>query len=74
VVEDGKAYVSWNGATDVTGWAVYVGQDSGDLACMGIAERKGFETVFAVPQDATYIQVAAIQEGSEVRKSNVVKV
>jgi hypothetical protein len=74
VVQDGKAYVSWNGATDVTGWAVYVGQDSGDLAYMGIAERKGFETVFAVPQDATYIQVAAIQEGSEVRKSNVVKV
>ncbi len=23
VVEDGKAYVSWNGATDVSGWAVY---------------------------------------------------
>ena len=74
VVEGGKAYVSWNGATDVTDWAVYVGESTGNLECVGIAERKGFETVFAVPKDANYIRLAAVQEGSEVRKSNLVKV
>ena len=74
VVEDGEGYVSWNGATDVTAWAVYVGHDSADLACVGVAERKRFETVFAVPQDAAYVQVAALQERREVRKSNVVKI
>ena len=74
MVEDGKAYVSWNGATDVTGWAVYVGEGTGNLECVGIAERKGFETAFTLAKDAKYIQVAAVQGGSEVRKSNLVKV
>lgn len=71
VVEDGKAYVSWNGATDVTGWAVYVGPLAGELRLVGIAEKKGFETVFSVPPGAQYLQVAAVQEGSEVGRSGV---
>lgn len=74
VVMDGNAYVSWNGATGVTDWAVYVGQENSSLNCVGVAERKGFETTFAVPANVAYIQVAAVQEGSEVRRSNVVQI
>ena len=71
VVESGKAYVSWNGATDVTSWNVYTGQTSTKLKCVGAAAKKGFETVFEVPAGAQYVQVAAIQDGKEVRKSNI---
>lgn len=74
MVEDGNAYVSWNGATDVTHWAVYVGAQSSNLECVGVAERKGFETTFAVPSGAVYLQVAAVQDGNEMRKSNLVQV
>jgi hypothetical protein len=74
VVEDGQAYASWNGATEVTGWAVYVGSNSNSLRCVGVAQWKGFETVFTVPQGAAYLQVAAIQAGGEVRDSNVAQV
>lgn len=71
VVEGGKAYVSWNGATDVTGWTVYIGQQSSQLTSVGVAARQGFETVFDVPDAAKYVQVAAVQGGTEVRKSKI---
>ena len=74
VIEDGKAYVSWNGATDVSVWAVYVGAESSDLKSVGIAEREGFETVFDVPSGAAYVQVAAVEGGKQVRRSNVAAV
>lgn len=36
--------------------------------------KKGFETVFAVPINASYVQVGAVQKHEEVRRTNVVKV
>jgi hypothetical protein len=74
VAEDGKAYVSWNGATEVVGWVVYAGTDSGKLECVGVAARKGFETSFDVPAAASSLQVAAVQGGREIRRSNLVSV
>lgn len=73
VVEDGQAYVSWNGATEVTEWNVYSTLSSG-TALKQVAAGKGFETVFKVPSGAQTVQVGAVQHGKEVRKSNLVKV
>ena len=63
VVEKGKGgcfigYVSWNGATDVYAWAVYVGDSVGDLAFVGKVRKRGFETEFQV--GGAYVQVAAV--------------
>jgi hypothetical protein len=43
---DGKvtAYVSWNGATDVTRWELLGGASEGALAPIGSATKDGFET------------------------------
>lgn len=74
VVEGGKAYVSWNGATEVTDWNVYVGKRSSSCSLAGTAAKKGFETVFNVPKGTKYVQVGAVQAGAEVRKSNLVAI
>jgi hypothetical protein len=74
VVEGGKAYVSWNGATEVSSWNVYIGKKSSKLRSVGSAAKEGFETVFDVPQGAQFVQVTAVQGETEVRKSNVVAV
>jgi hypothetical protein len=69
VVEKGVAYVSWNGATEVEEWNVYVDED-----LRGIAKREGFETMVRLgglgEQDC--VSVRAVQGGKEVRMSNTV--
>lgn len=68
-----RAYVSWNGATDVDTWKVYVKEPLGKLL-VGQAAKRGFETVFdvEVPSYSPCLEVAAVQDGSEIRFSNVV--
>jgi hypothetical protein len=63
-----------NGATEVSGWAVYASSGDKKLRCLGVAAKKGFETSFDLPSRVDEIQVGAVQQGTEVRKSNVVKV
>ncbi|KAK4497122.1 hypothetical protein PRZ48_011572 [Zasmidium cellare] len=65
-------YASWNGATDVTGWNVYVGSSEGNLTMTGTTGYRGFETQFNVPCWAKFVQVGAVEKnGTEVRKSDV---
>jgi hypothetical protein len=66
--------INRNGATEVSGWAVYAGSGDKKLKCLGVATKKGFETSFDLPSGIDKVQVAAVQQGTEVRKSNVVKV
>ena len=66
-----KAYVSWNGATDVEAWNVYLGGGAVGDAVAGTVAKAGFETVFDVPATGC-VQVGAFQKGAEVRRSNVV--
>ena len=68
VVENDTAYVSWNGATDVTSWDVYTGQDTSNanLSLAGVAEKKGFETAFGVPRGVKVVQVALSQTGENL--------
>lgn len=71
-----RGYVSWNGATDVTDWVLYTGSNRTDLSPVGQVRKAGFETQFAVPVGAKFVQVGAIENdsGSVVRRSNVVSV
>jgi hypothetical protein len=69
VVKKGIAYVSWNGATDVEEWNVYINE-----GLRGIAKRQGFETMVRLgglgEQDC--VSMGAVQGGKEVRMSNTV--
>jgi Arylsulfotransferase (ASST) len=55
VVAGGKAYVSWNGATEVRRWRLLA-----DGKNVGEAERSGFETALTVPKDATEVSAVAL--------------
>lgn len=69
VVENGTAYVSWNGATDVENWNVYV-----DDELRGWAKRESFETVMEINglEGGACVKLGAVQGGEEVRVSNTV--
>jgi hypothetical protein len=69
VVEGNTAYVSWNGATDVEEWNVYV-----DEGLRGKVKRTSFETMVRLEGlgDQDCVSIAAVQGGKEVRLSNTV--
>lgn len=62
-------YVRWNGATEVTGWNVYVGTDENDLRLAGRPGCRGFETRFNGSCWAEYVQTDAVESDKEVRRS-----
>ena len=61
--------MSWNGATDVTAWAVYEGPTENQLSFVGEVGYRGFETMFTVNGEC--VQVAAVIDGKECARSNV---
>ena len=63
-------YVSWNGATDISGWAVYAGDSKEFLNAIGVANKKAFETVFELNKFEC-VQLGAIRGGTIIRMSNV---
>ena len=69
VIEGNTAYVSWNGATDVEEWNVYVNEN-----LRGSVMRVGFETMVRLRGlgDQDCVSMAAVQDGEEVRSSNTV--
>ena len=69
-------YVSWNGATDVTTYAIFAqANGSGDYADTGYYfDRKGFETSFEVPTELKSIQIVAYAGSSESGRSSAVAV
>ncbi|KAJ5116696.1 hypothetical protein N7456_001044 [Penicillium angulare] len=69
-----RGYVSWNGATDVEKYEVFAGSSASKLKSLGEIEKKGFETQFTLPGGTKVVQVAAIQSGRAVRKSEIVHV
>lgn len=70
----GAGYVSWNGATDVTRWNVYVGESEQEIKHVGQVGFRGFETKFDVVCWGRYVQVGAVVNGTEVRRSEAVAV
>lgn len=68
-VENGTAYVSWNGATEVEEWNVYVNE-----RLRGKVKRERFETLVRLNglTDLDCVRMGAIHRGEEVRSSNTV--
>jgi Arylsulfotransferase (ASST) len=67
-------YASWNGATEVTGWQVAAGASRDELRPLGIAQRRGFETVIPLHAQHRYASVTALdRRGRRLRRSPVVQ-
>jgi outer membrane protein assembly factor BamB len=64
-VDDGVAYVSWNGATEVDRWRFLAGDDRASAKPIVTAPRTGFETSVPVP-DAPYLAVQALDAAGNV--------
>jgi hypothetical protein len=70
----GKAYVSWNGATDVARWQVLVGKANDDLSVVASARKSGFETAIPFQAGGKYVAVQALdRKGAVIGVSRTVK-
>ncbi len=56
-------YASWNGATEQTSWRIDAGFRADDLRPVGIAARRGFETVIPIDPRFRYASVTALDAG-----------
>lgn len=69
-VSNGKAYVSWNGATEVTGWRLETAKasqgDAKEFSAVQEASRTGFETTFMLDGMHKYLRIAALNGESDV--------
>lgn len=54
-----KVFVSWNGATEVVAWEIYVGDSKGSLERIATVSKRGFETEATIAK-AKYIQVKPV--------------
>ncbi len=63
-------FVSWNGATDISDWAIFAGSTRDNLTSVGMTRRMGFETTFQLPK-AQCVQLGAVRDGKIIRASNV---
>ena len=67
-VEDGSAYVSWNGATEVASWRFVAGADAASAEPVATVRQAGFETTADVG-DAAYVAVEALDANGHVLAS-----
>ena len=65
-IKNGKVYVSWNGATDVTRWRVMVGDSNDGLKAGPSASKSGFETAIQLPASGKYVAVQALGANGKV--------
>ncbi|KAL8936650.1 MAG: hypothetical protein Q9216_004819 [Gyalolechia sp. 2 TL-2023] len=65
-------YVSWNGATEITGWEIWVGSNNkqSHLQRVGQVVSRGFETQFRVKGRCA--QAVALEGDKVARRSNIV--
>ncbi|CZR48201.1 uncharacterized protein FPRO_12811 [Fusarium proliferatum ET1] len=67
-------FVSWNGATDIDSYNIYLAEPGTELKPLGKAKVLGFETGFDLGvknNETSCIMVAAVRKGQEIRQSNV---
>ncbi|MGH3359799.1 MAG: arylsulfotransferase family protein [Nocardioidaceae bacterium] len=65
LLDDGTAYVSWNGATEVDSWRFVAGYDEKSAKEVETVPRQGFETSARMP-DEPYIAAQALDESGKV--------
>jgi Arylsulfotransferase (ASST) len=64
--DEATIYVSWNGATEVATWQVLAGAGPDELAPLGSAPRKGFETVITLRITDPYVGLKAMNGSGKV--------
>lgn len=68
-----RAYVSWNGATEVTSWRVHTGASADSLAPGSSFERTGFESSVLVSSDGWLAVEALDADGRRLGMSDPVQ-
>jgi hypothetical protein len=68
-----SAYVSWNGATEVTGWRLLGGSTAAKLEQIAQSPSTGFQTAFTVSGQPTYLQAQALDASGQVLGSSAVE-
>jgi hypothetical protein len=58
-------FAAWNGATEVSRWAVLAGNDRSRLSTVKVEAKNGFETAIAVAARMRYVAVSALDAGSQ---------
>jgi hypothetical protein len=66
------AYVSWNGATTVSHWLLHAGPRPEKLRTIGVAARRGFETVIPLPARDAYVRATALDASGQTLASSEV--
>jgi hypothetical protein len=67
-------YASWNGATEVTDWQVNSGSKHDQLHPLGIATRRGFETIIPLDPHLRYASVTALDRfGTRLERSHIIQ-
>ncbi len=56
-------FAAWNGATEVSRWAVLAGNDRSQLHTVKVVTKNGFETAMAVGARMRYVAVSALDAG-----------
>jgi hypothetical protein len=60
LIDGGKAFASWNGATEVARWQLLAGDRQAALQPAGEAAKQDFETSLQVPAGARFVAVRAL--------------
>jgi hypothetical protein len=55
-----NVFAAWNGATEVSRWAVLAGNHRSRLRIVKVAANNGFETAIAVGARMRYVAVSAL--------------
>jgi MFS family permease len=72
-VDGDTLYVSWNGATEVRSWQLLVGAEKKKLHPLLTVEKEGFETGIALPANAAWVAVRALDRlGRSMARSTAV--
>jgi hypothetical protein len=72
-VEGNTLYASWNGATEVKAWQLLGGPVKKNLRPLLTVEKTGFETAIALPAEAAWVAVRALDRlGRSMARSQAV--
>jgi Arylsulfotransferase (ASST) len=67
-------YASWNGATDVAGWQVDGGVTADVLRTVGVATRRGFETIIPLHPSLTVASITPVDHaGGALATSRMIR-
>ncbi len=58
-------FAAWNGATEVSHWAVLAGNDRSPLRTVKVAAKSGFETAITVGPRMPYVAVSALDAAGQ---------